>query len=160
MSSENITVQKLRERFGERVLDVRTFRDEITVIVPREDIFAINQFLRDDPELRYDFLVDLCGVDNLGTDPRFMVVYHLYSFQRNERIRIKAGVPKDDCTIASMVPLWKGADWLEREAYDMYGIRFDGHPKLVRILNTDDFDGHPLRKDFPLRGERAAEEER
>lgn len=159
MSVENLTVQKLRERFGEAILDVRTFREETTVILRREDIFAANQFLRDDPELRYNYLVDLCGVDNMGAEPRLMVVYHLYSYERNERIRIKAGVPEEDCTIASIISLWKGADWLEREAYDMFGIQFEGHPNLCRILNTDDFDGYPLRKDFPVRGKRALEEE-
>jgi len=136
-----------------------TFRDETTVAIRREDTLAVNQFLRDDAELGYNYLVDLCGVDNLGTEPRFMVVVHLYSYTRNERIRIKTGVPEEDCTIASMTPLWKGADWLEREAYDMFGIRFEGHPNLCRILNTDDFDGYPLRKDFPLQGKRALEEE-
>ena len=93
MSTENLTAQKLRERFGEAILDVRTFRDELTVIIRREDALAVNEFLRDDPELRYNYLVDLCGVEDMGTEARFTVVYHLYSYQRNERIRIKAGVP-------------------------------------------------------------------
>lgn len=157
MSEENLTVQKLKQRFDNTILDVATFRDDTTVTVRREDILAVNRFLRDEVELRYNYLVDLCGVDNLGSEPRFMLVYHLYSYRRNERIRIKAGVPEEDCTIASMTPLWKGANWLEREAYDMFGIKFEGHPNLVRILNTDDFDGHPLRKDFPVKGKRALE---
>ncbi len=105
--------------------------------------------MRDDPALDFDFLMDVTAVDYLGSVPRFEVVYHLYSLARNHRLRLKARVPEEDPRIASVVPVWRGADWLERETYDMYGIRFEGHPDLRRIYLYEEFQGHPLRKDYP-----------
>ena len=94
-------------------------------------------------------LMDLTAVGHLGREPRFDVVYHLYSPELKQRLRVVVGVPEDDCRLASMVPLWPAADWLEREVWDLYGIRFEGHPDLRRILLYDEFEGHPLRKDYP-----------
>jgi len=105
------------------------------------------RFLRD--EVDFDMLVDLTAVDYLGCEPRFEVVYHLYATGPNQRLRIKAGVAEEAPEIASLVPLYASANWMEREVFDLYGIRFHGHPDLRRILLYDEFEGHPLRKDYP-----------
>jgi NADH-quinone oxidoreductase subunit C/D len=109
------------------------------------------RFLRDDPDLRYDFLMDLTAVDYLamGRTPRYEMVAHLYSLPHNQRVRLKTPVPDDDPRIDSLMPVWEGANWFEREVYDMFGIIFDGHPDLRRILLYQGFEGHPLRKDYP-----------
>ncbi len=146
-----MAVQMLKERFPDSVLDSYSFRGENTVIVKKDDIVDICKFLKDNPGLSFDFLSDLCGVDYMGREPRFEVVYHLFSISRHHRIRLKAMVGENE-TIPSVVSVWGTADWLEREAYDMYGIVFDGHPNLTRILMPDDWDGYPLRKDYPLKG--------
>jgi NADH-quinone oxidoreductase subunit C len=95
-------------------------------------------------------MMDLTGVDLLPAKPRFQVVYHFYSLEKNHRIRVKAPVEEEDCVIDSITSLWAGANWFEREAWDLYGIRFRGHPDLRRILLYEEFQGHPLRKDYPI----------
>jgi len=102
--------------------------------------------------MAFDFLIDLCGVDYLPREPRFQVVYHLCSTRTRLRLRLKASLPGTDPKIASVFSVWKSADWMEREAFDMYGITFAGHPDLRRILLTPEWQGYPLRKDYPLRG--------
>lgn len=146
-----IAVQMLKERFPDSVLDSYSFREENTVIVKKDDIVDICKFLKDNPGLSFDFLSDLCGVDYMGREPRFEVVYHLFSISRHHRIRLKAMVGEGE-NIPSVVGVWSTADWHEREAFDMYGIVFEGHPNLTRILMPDDWDGYPLRKDYPLKG--------
>jgi len=152
---ENLTLQKLKDKFPDAIIDSKLFKDELTVIVKKSAINPIGRFLKDDENLQYNYLSDLCGVDNLGQQPRFEVVYHLYSLKYNQRVRLKVPVEEDDCFIDSVTDIWGTANWHEREAYDMYGIVFKNHPDLQRILNPDDFDGFPLRKDFPLKGKRA-----
>jgi NADH-quinone oxidoreductase subunit C len=141
----------LRERFGEAVLGAEEFRGDLAVTVARERLHEVLETLRRDPALDFAFLADLTVVDWLlpGRLPRFEVVYHLYSFSIHRRIRVKAPVPEDDRSVPTATDVWKGADWLEREAWDMFGVVFDGHPNLRRILCHEDFEGHPLRKDFP-----------
>lgn len=146
-----MVVQKLKEKFPNSVLDSYSFRDENTVIIKKEDIAEVCRFLKSDPDLSFDFLSDLCGVDYMGREPRFEVVYHLFSIDKHHRIRFKAMVGKGE-KISSVVGIWGTADWHEREAFDMYGIIFEGHPNLTRILMPEDWDGHPLRKDYPLKG--------
>lgn len=146
----------VRERFPEAFEEAVNFRDEMTIRVKREALREVVAFLRDHPELRYNHLTDLTAVDmlNLRDEPRFDVVVQLYSIPRRQRLRVKCGV-NDGETVPSLVPLFAGANWLERECYDMFGIVFEGHPDLRRILLPDDWDeGHPLRKDYPLRGYR------
>ena len=150
MAENNRAVVKLKERFAESVLDCKEFRGEVTVTVKKEKILEVLKCLKED--LRYNFLTDVTAVDYLGQDPRFMVVYNLYSIPNKDRIRIKAPVTEADCTIDSACPLWNTANWLERECFDLMGIRFNNHPNLVRIMMTDDWVGHPLRKDYPLQG--------
>ena len=146
-----MVVEKLKKRFSASVLDSYSFRDENTVIIKKEDLVAVCSYLKSDPDLSFDFLSDLCGVDYMGREPRFEVVYHLFSINKHHRIRLKAMVGKGE-KISSVVGVWSTADWHEREAFDMYGIIFEGHPNLTRILMPENWDGHPLRKDYPLKG--------
>jgi NADH-quinone oxidoreductase subunit C len=113
---------------------------------------AVAQFLHDDPVTALNMFIDLTCVDRLGRTPRFDVVLHLYSVDKKHRVRLLAGVPEEDPCIDSLVALWPGANWFEREAFDLYGVRFAGHPDLRRILMYPEFVGHPLRKDFPKEG--------
>lgn len=147
----SLTLKKLAEEFPDSILETHSYRGDDTAIVRKEDIVAICRFLRDDEALRYNFMMDLTAVDYLGREPRFEVVYHLYSLPHNQRVRLKARVSESDCTIDSIVPVWISADWFEREVFDMYGITFQGHPELRRILLYEGFEGHPLRKDYPLK---------
>ncbi len=147
-------VRALRERFPATVVDVVRFRDETTIHVRREDLRDVCAYLREHPRLRFDFLTDVTAIDmlRLRAEPRFDVVVLLYSLPNRVRVRLKAGC-NDGEPVPSLVPLWNGANWPEREAYDMFGIIFEGHPNLRRMLLPDDWDeGHPLRKDYPLRG--------
>ncbi len=121
------------------------------VLVDPEHVVELCRFLKDDPKLRFDFLSDICGVDYYPEKDRFEVVYHLYSVPFNWRLRIKCRIG-DVARIPSVVGVWRTANWHERETYDMYGIVFDGHPDLRRIYMWEEFDGFPMRKDFPLRG--------
>ena len=144
----------LRSAMPEALVDVVRFRNETTIHVQPAAFRETCRVLRDDPGLAMNFLTDLTAVDmlKLRTSPRFDVMAQLYSIPNRVRLRIKAGID-DGQTIPSLVPLWNGANWLEREVYDMFGIIFEGHPALKRILLPDDWDdGHPLRKDYPLRG--------
>jgi NADH-quinone oxidoreductase subunit C/D len=122
--------------------------DQPTWRVSRDVLVELAHDLRDSDETRFDLLLDLCGVDFPEREQRFEAVYHLYSMSRGERLRLKVGVTEDDPVLPSLIPVWKAADWFEREAYDMFGLRFDGHPNLRRILTHEAFQGHPLRKDY------------
>ena len=143
-------VEKLQAQFPDLFFEVRRFRDEVTVYVPREHIVDTCQFLKNDGELRYNYLSDLTGNDWLDRDPRFEVIYHLYSMEHFTRLRLKVRVPEDDCTCPSVTGVWSTANWHERETYDMFGIVFEGHPDLRRILTPDEWVGHPLRQDYEI----------
>ena len=147
----SVTLKKLAERFPGAILETHSHRGDDTAVVKKESILEICTFLRNDESLLYNFMMDLTAVDYLGKDPRFEVVYHLFSLKHNMRVRIKARVPESDCSIDSIVLVWIGANWFEREVYDMYGITFNGHPEMRRILLYEEFKGHPLRKDYPLK---------
>ena len=125
-------------------------REQAVVVVPRAQLIEALRLLRDDPELSFSVLSDLTAVDYLGREPRFEVVYQLRSLARGHRLRVKVGLPGDDPTVASASPLWNSALWAEREVWDLFGIRFVGHPDLRRILMYPEFEGHPLRKDYPV----------
>ncbi|MCX5882487.1 MAG: NADH-quinone oxidoreductase subunit C [Deltaproteobacteria bacterium] len=147
----NITINKLNSRFPESIVETHSYRGADTAVVRKEDLLEICQFLRDDKELQYNFMMDLTAVDYLGREPRFEVVYHLYSLAFNRRFRIKTRVSEAECNVDSIVSLWPSANWFEREVYDMYGVIFKGHPELRRILLYEEFQGHPLRKDYPIK---------
>lgn len=145
-----MVLKLIQERFKDSIVDTHEFRGDLAVVVKREDLLNICEFLRHTKGLEFNMLVDICGVDYLDRDPRFDVVYHLYSIRNRRRVRLKVRLPEDDPRVDSVYGVWKGANWFEREAYDMYGIIFMGHPFLRRILMHDDFVGHPLRKDYPM----------
>jgi NADH-quinone oxidoreductase subunit C len=146
-----VTLSKLAERFPDSILETHSYRGDDTAVVKKEDILDLCTFLRDDPALLYNFMMDLTAVDNLGKEPRFEVVYHLYSLKYNRRVRLKARVAESDCSIDSIVTIWISANWFEREVFDLYGITFKGHPEMKRILLYEGFQGHPLRKDYPIK---------
>jgi NADH-quinone oxidoreductase subunit C len=151
LENGDITVEKIKERFPDSVLDTTSFRGETTIVIKKENLLEIGHFLKEDQELLFNFLSLLCGVDYYPRTPRFEVVYHLYSFQQNQRVRIKVPIDGTPPEIPTVTSLWPTANWHERETYDLLGINFQGHPDLRRILLPDDWEGHPLKKDYPLR---------
>jgi NADH-quinone oxidoreductase subunit C len=148
-------VDELRARFGATVLETHDHRGDHTAVVERTAVRDVLKFCRDAGALDFDMLMDLTAVDyakfpGREDGPRFEVVYHLYSLGHNHRVRVKVRVDEDDAVVPSAVPLWPIANWFEREVWDMFGIRFDGHPDLRRLLMYEAFQGHPLRKDYPI----------
>ncbi|MBX3243529.1 MAG: NADH-quinone oxidoreductase subunit C [Acidobacteria bacterium] len=144
-------VEKIKAENAGWVLDVKDALGEVTITVPREAISDICVFLKEDQA--FDMLADLCGSDRgPEDDPRFEVNYHLFSTHHYSRLRLKVLLSEDDATVPTVTNIWKTANWHERETYDLVGVIFDGHPDLRRILLPSDFDGHALRKDYPLRG--------
>ena len=146
---KSLVLEKLSSRFGDAILATHSDLGDDTAVVSRGKIVEICTFLRDDADLLFSLAIDITGVDYIDESPRFEVVYHLYSIEKKIRVRIKARVPADDPTIDSVSGVWIGMNWYEREAFDMYGIRFNHHPDLRRILLPETFVGHPLRKDYP-----------
>jgi len=150
--------EKLREflesRFKDGIVREDNFRDDLSFYVKADQLFSICQALLEDSSLDVRYLADITSVDWLGHEEemggRFEVVYNLYSLRHKFRFFLKVILPGDNPSIASITTLWNGANWLEREVWDMMGIEFTGHPDLTRILTPDEFEGHPLRRDFPL----------
>ncbi len=147
-----MTPDELAERLRRRFDDVLVARDEVTVTAGRDRVLDALIYLRDEDDLRFTFLADVSCTDWPGRDPRIWMAYHLLAPARGHRVRVKAGLPDEDLRIASATPLFPAADWQEREVYDFFGVRFDGHPNLRRILMPDEWEGYPLRKDEPLGG--------
>ena len=146
-------VEALRQEHAEWVSDVVQAFGEITVYVPREHIVAVCQYMKTTPGLEFTMLADLCGVDRgPEEEPRFEVNYHLFSPTKFHRLRLKVLLNEDDPHVQTVTTVWRTANWHERETFDMFGVIFEGHPDLRRILLPDDWQGHALRKDFPLRG--------
>jgi NADH-quinone oxidoreductase subunit C len=141
----------VRERLGEKVEDAHVATGEMTLLVPAEQIVDVITFLKRDEQCRFFCFIDICGVDYPSRPKRFDVVYHLLSPRLNHRVRVKVQTD-EDTPVPSVTGVFRGADWFEREAYDLFGILFSGHPDLRRILTDYGFEGHPLRKDFPLTG--------
>lgn len=148
----------IKAKFSEEILWVNDERPEGQLVVRKNRIHEILSFLKKDPELDMDFLMDIAGVDYLGEDPRFEVVYILYSLNKKHRLVLRVKVPESDLHLPTAVDLWNSANWGERECWDQYGVIFDGHPFLRRILNHDDFQGHPLRKDYSVQGRQILKE--
>jgi NADH-quinone oxidoreductase subunit C len=152
MSEERTVVERLQEKFPESVEETGEFRGQSWVVVRKEDLLKVCEFLKDDPETGFDFLSFVCAVDYLPREPRFEVVYQLYSTKTHKRFRLKTRIGSQDATVPSVTSLWPTADWHERETFDLMGISFQDHPDLRRILLPADWVGHPLRKDYPLQG--------
>jgi NADH-quinone oxidoreductase subunit C len=149
MSSEEL-LAACGECFAASLRDRYVTTGDAAIVIERDASVEVFRTLRDDPRFRFNLLVDITAVDFLGRTPRFEVVYHLYSIEHGHRLRVKLMVDERDAVVPSIVPIWRGADWLEREVWDMFGVRFDGHPDLRRILMYAEFKGHALRKDYPV----------
>lgn len=144
-------IEKLKAENPSWVADLKDAYGEVTIFVPRESIVDVCWVLK--TKYGFNMLADLCGADRgPEEDPRFEVNYHLFSTKTFQRLRLKVSVSEDDAHIPTVVTVWKAANWHERETFDLFGVIFDGHPDLRRILLPSDFDGHALRKDYPLRG--------
>lgn len=150
-------LQRVQEKFSPEVINTHAFRGDETVIIRPSALRAVARFLKETPEMDFNFLMDLTAVDYLNLadgqmirETRFEVVYHFYSLKHNQRLRLKVPVDPKNPEIDSLSDLWPSANWYEREVWDMFGIRFRGHPNLKRILMYEEFQGHPLRKDYPF----------
>lgn len=152
MDIKELVPQKLNEQFNEIDFELSEYLDELTIKLPKEHIVNVCEFLKKDSDLEFLLCLDITAIDWAKRKNRFTVVYHIYSFKNNFRLRLKADVDESDCTIDTVSSVWKGADWQERETYDMYGIKFNDHPDLRRMYMPEDFEYYPLRKDFPLMG--------
>ncbi len=143
-------VSLVEDELGEQIQGVETFRDETTIVVEPPAIVTATKLLRDDPDLKFDFLAMLTAVDYFPQEPRFMVAYRLYSMVNNTYIGLRVPLPGDEPSLPTIESVYPNANWHEREVYDMFGITFENHSDLRRILMPHDWEGHPLRKDYPL----------
>ncbi|MBI2345985.1 MAG: NADH-quinone oxidoreductase subunit C [Deltaproteobacteria bacterium] len=142
-------VEQLRQRFGNALLETADWRGDEVAVIRREELVSICRWLKETPELALNFLMDICGVDYPERSQRFEVVYHCYSLATGRRIRLKVRVSESDPVVPTVTGVWIGADWFERECYDLFGIKFAGHPNLKRLLTYEEFEGHALRRDYP-----------
>jgi NADH-quinone oxidoreductase subunit C len=147
-------VERLRAWNPRAVEEVTEFRGEVTVVLPRELVRAAAERLRDDHSLQFNLLSDIAAVDFFPVEPRFELNYHLVSIPRGTKLRLRTRLPGENPVIESVTSVWPGAGWMEREIFDLFGVRFEGHPDLRRILLPEDWEGHPLRKDYPVEGYR------
>ena len=145
--------EKLKKQFPDDLEEPVLFAGQVSISVSRESIKRVAEFLHQDQELAFDYLADLCGCDYPDRDERFEIVYNLRSIKYNHFLRLKVELPEEEAEIDSLSGIWATAEWLEREVYDMFGIRFLNHLDLRRILMPEDWNGYPLRKDFPLQGQ-------
>ena len=145
-------LERLNAFSRESIEGTDEFRGDLTVTVRRADIVRVTTFLRDDSELSFDQIIDVIGVDMYRPEFRFEVVYVLYSIRNKKHLRLKVRLEEEHPVVPSVTGVWAGANWAEREAYDMVGIKFEGHPDLRRLYMPEEFEYHPLRKDFPLMG--------
>ncbi|HXY01789.1 MAG TPA: NADH-quinone oxidoreductase subunit C [Candidatus Limnocylindrales bacterium] len=153
-ANANAVVEQLCAWNPQAVAQVVEYRGETTIVVPRELLVATAQQCKDNPALNFNLLSDATCVDRYPLEPRFELNYQLVSIPRRERIRLRTSVSAQHGVVDSLVSVWPGANWLEREIFDLFGVRFEGHPDLRRILLPDGFEGAPLRRDFPTEGKR------
>lgn len=150
MKPDQLVVEKIKAAYPDAIEEVVDFRGERTIFLAKDQLVQVCQLLRDDQELQYDFLSDVCADDFLPEFPRFAVSYHLYSIPKNHRLRLRTWVEDPDEGPATLAPVWPIATWLEMEVWDLMGIRFEGNNSLRRLFLPEDWQGHPLRKDYPL----------
>jgi NADH-quinone oxidoreductase subunit C len=148
----DVIIQKLKTEFPDSIESTTVFRNDLTIQVKREDIVKVSGFLKNDPALSFDMVVDLCGVDMYRPEGRFEVIYNLYSLKNKKYVRLKVLVDEEDPVVDTVGTVWSGAGWHERETYDMFGIKFEGHPDLRRMYMPEEYEYFPLRKDFPTMG--------
>ena len=151
---KNPIIAKIRAAHPEAIADLIAFRGEVTVVVPREHLLRLVQFMYSEPDLKFTYLSDVTGMDRYPIEPRFELNYHLLSMSRRETIRLRVRLSGDDPLVDSVIPVWPTANWHEREIFDLFGIHFEGHPNLRRMLLPEDWEGYPLRKDYPVEGPR------
>ena len=149
-----VVIDRLRAWKAESVSQVLEYRGETTIVVPHKLLLATAKQCKEDPELNFNQLSDATCVDRFPNEPRFELNYQLLSIPRLARIRLRTSVSGQQSVIDSLEPVWPGANWMEREIFDLFGIRFEGHSDLRRILLPDEFEGAPLRRDFPVEGKR------
>ncbi len=147
-----VITERLQAQFPASVRGSEEFRNDLTVTVRTADLVAVAQFLKEDPALAFDMLIDIVGVDRFREVERFEVNYTLYSLAHKHYLRLKVLVNEEDPTVPTLTGVWPGANWHERETFDMFGIKFAGHPDLRRLYMPEEFEYYPLRKDFPLMG--------
>ena len=147
----SIALEALKQKFPQSIVAVGFYAGEVTVALDKESLLPVCRFLKEDPALRLDYLSNLCGADYPDREKRFEVIYHLFSTSKRIRINLKIQLA-DQEPAPSVVSVWRTANWHEREAFDLFGIPFEGHPDLRRILLADEWQGHPLRKEYPTRG--------
>ena len=152
---EHPIVQNLRAWDDRAVAEASQFRGELTIVLPREQLQRAAEYLRAEAGLHFDLLSDISAVDRFPIEPRFELNYHLVSISLRQTVRLRVWISGQDPVLPTVIPVWPTANWHEREIYDLFGIRFEGHPDLHRILMPDDWEGHPLRKDYPVEGFRA-----
>ena len=151
---QNPIIAIIRGWRPEAVAAVNSFRGELTIVIYREHLLPLAGFLNSDAGLGFTYLSDVTGVDRFPIEPRFELNYHLLSLSRRQTVRLRTRLPGDDPVVQSVVPVWPTANWHEREIFDLLGIRFEGHPNLRRMLLPEDWEGYPLRKDYPVEGPR------
>lgn len=150
--STSVVVANLRAWNPNVVEEVIEFRGETTIVLPRKVLRSVAERCRDSADLRFNLLTDATCLDRFPIEPRFELNYHLVSIPLRQRVCLRVRLASSDPVVESLVPVWPGANWLEREIFDLFGIRFSGHPDLRRILLPDDWEGYPLRRDFPVEG--------
>jgi NADH-quinone oxidoreductase subunit C len=150
----NVVIERLRAWNPGAISEIIEFQGETTVVLPRNVLREAAYRCRDEKQLQFNLLSDATCVDRYPLEPRFDVNYHLVSIPNRKRVRLKVRLSGSDPVVDSLVPVWPGANWLEREIFDLFGIRFNDHPDLRRILLPDDWEGYPLRKDYPVEGYR------
>ncbi len=148
--AEKTLVDELKQRFPSKIKEAFQSSGDDVLVIERESLLSLMTALKEKP-LEFTMLLDITCVDFAEERPRFEMVYHLFSLPKKRRLRIKCRLAEEDAVVASLVPLWRNANWLEREVYDMFGVKFNGHPDLRRLLMYDAFEGYPLRKEYPLR---------
>ena len=148
----HVVAQRLHEWNARAVESVNEFRGEITIGVPRDLLRGATERCRDDASLRFNLLSDIVCVDRFPMEPRFELNYHVISIPRRDQVRLRVRIPGENPAVDSVTSVWPGANWMERENFDLFGVRFNGHPDLRRILLPDDWEGYPLRKDYPTEG--------
>ena len=152
MDLKTLIPQKLKEKFPSTEIEVSDYRDELTIMFDKKNIVDVCSFLKSDAELEFVWCSDITAIDWATRRNRFTVVYNIFSMKHNFRLRLKCDVDESDFTIDTVSSVWQAANWQERETYDMYGIKFNNHPDLRRMYMPEEFEYHPLRKDFPLMG--------
>ena len=152
MNLKELIPRKLKEKFPDITFHISDYKDELTVKFAKKNVVSVCKYLKEDHDLQFNYCSDVTAVDWAKRKDRFTVVYNIFSLKNNFRLRLKSDVDENDCAIDSVSSVWGSANWHERETFDMYGIKFNNHPDLRRMYMPEEFEYHPLRKDFPLMG--------